>query len=67
MERRGGGGRGLVDSSLLGEATGYIAQSRQSAKLFLQSSELGLPQPLTGAGEYAPPPLGSGWRDPNSD
>jgi hypothetical protein len=32
------------------------AQSRQSAKLFLQSSELGLPQPIT-AGEYASLPL----------
>ncbi len=30
--------------------------------LFLQSSELGLPQPLTHAGERAPPPFGSGMR-----
>ncbi len=42
-------------------------QSRQSARLFLQSSELGLPHPSP-AGEYAhPPPLvapslaGKGW------
>jgi hypothetical protein len=32
-----------------------LPQSRQSAKLFLQSSELGLPHPST-AGECAPPP-----------
>ncbi len=34
------------------------AQSKQSAKLFLQSSELGLPHPLTPshAGECVPPP-----------
>jgi hypothetical protein len=35
-------------------------QSRQSAKLFLQSSELGLPHPPLPAGECAPPPLWSG-------
>jgi hypothetical protein len=34
----------------------YLPQSRQSAKLFLQSSELGLPHPLP-AGECAHPPL----------
>jgi len=28
-------------------------QSRQSAKLFLQSSELGLPQPLRGGGAHS--------------
>ncbi len=32
-------------------------QSRQSAKLFLQSSELGLPQPLTRRRVCPPPPL----------
>ncbi len=50
------------------------AQSRQSAKLFLQSSELGLPQPLTRR-ECAPPPprvWGAGhtrwgWESPNFD
>jgi hypothetical protein len=31
-------------------------QSRQSAKLFLQSSELGLPQPLTRRRVFSPPP-----------
>jgi hypothetical protein len=52
-------------------------QSRQSAKLFLQSSELGVPRPPP-AGECAPPPFGSGggghsryrergWGSPNSD
>ncbi len=35
------------------------AQSRQSAKLFLQSLELGLPQPLTSR-RVCPPPFGSG-------
>ncbi len=35
------------------------AQSRQSAKLFLQSLELGSPTPLA-AGECAPPPFGPG-------
>ncbi len=53
------------------------AQSRQSAKLFLQSSELGLPQPLTHRRE-CPPPLwfggeghtrwrGRSWESPNFD
>ncbi len=37
------------------------AQSRQSTKLFLQSLELGLPQPLTRTRMY--PPFGSGGRD----
>ncbi len=61
---------------------GSKTQSTQSAKLFLQSLELGLPQPLK-RGEYAsvppPPPLvpgggahslaGEGWGKggPNSD
>jgi hypothetical protein len=36
-------------------------QSRQSAKLFLKSSELGLPQPLTRRLVWPPPPvLGGG-------
>ncbi len=41
------------------------AQSRQSAKLFLQSSELGLPQPLTRR-RVCPPPPGSGGRGTHS-
>jgi hypothetical protein len=53
-------------------------QSRQSAKLFLQSSELVLPQPLT-RGRVCPPPLPRiwgggaphwrerGWESPNSN
>jgi hypothetical protein len=36
------------------------AQSRQSAKPFLQSSELGLPQPLTRRRLFPPPVLGGG-------
>jgi hypothetical protein len=35
-----------------------MAQSRQSAKLFLQSSELGLPQPLTRRRVWLPPASG---------
>jgi hypothetical protein len=56
-------------------------QSRQSAKPFLQSSELGLPQPLTRRRVCPPPPPPSprfwgeghirwrerGWESPNSD
>ncbi len=53
------------------------AQSRQSAKLFLQSSELGLPQPLTRR-RVCPPPAWfrgegytrwreRGWESPNSN
>jgi hypothetical protein len=38
------------------------AQSTQSAKLFLQSSELGLPQPLTPR-QVCPPPLPRFWRE----
>ncbi len=39
----------------------YKPQSRQSAKLFLQSSEMGLPQPLTRRRVCPPPPvLGGG-------
>jgi hypothetical protein len=41
--------------------TGSAPQSRQRAKLFLQSSELGLPQPLTSR-RVCPPPSGSGGR-----
>ncbi len=36
---------------------GYTPQSRQSARLFLQSSELGLPQPLTRRQVCPPHPL----------
>ncbi len=36
-----------------------VPQSRQSAKLFLQSSEWGLPHPLTRK-QVCPPPFGSG-------
>ncbi len=54
------------------------AQSKQSAKLFLQSSELGLPQPLTPwrVCPCTPPPVmgggahslaREGWESPNSD
>ncbi len=54
-----------------------LPQSRQSAVLFLQSSELGLPQPLT-RGRVCPPPprfwverhtrwRERGWESPNSD
>jgi hypothetical protein len=52
----------------------FIPQSRQSAKLFLKSSELGLPQPLTRR-RVCPPPPGEGdtrwrergWESHNSD
>jgi hypothetical protein len=37
------------------------SQSRQNAKLFLLSLELGLPQPLT-PGYVCPPPFGTGGR-----
>ncbi len=58
---------------------GYTPQSRQSARLFLQSSELGLPQPLTRRRVCSPPhplvPGGGahspwrerGWESPNSN
>jgi hypothetical protein len=57
---------------------GERAQRRQSAKLFLQSSDLGLPQPLTRRRLSPPPPLWfrgkghtswreRGWESPNSD
>jgi hypothetical protein len=36
------------------------AQSWQRAKLFLQSSELGLPHPLSRSGECVPPPFDPG-------
>ena len=39
----------------------YIAQSRQSARLFLQSPELGPPAPST-VGECVPHPLVQGGR-----
>jgi hypothetical protein len=38
----------------------YIVQSRQSARLFLQSSELGLPRPLNRRRVCPPPPLVQG-------
>ena len=57
----------------------YNPQSRQSAKLFLQSSELGLPPPLARRHVCPPPPLvqgegapgtlagvRGGWKSPNS-
>jgi hypothetical protein len=44
------------------EETCLTPQSRHSAKLFLQSSELGLPQPLTRR-RVCPPPCGSGGRN----
>ncbi len=39
----------------------FSSQSRKSANLFLQSSELGLPQLLTRM-RVGPPPPSSGWR-----
>jgi hypothetical protein len=42
--------------AFLNPNTGEPTQSRQSARLFLQSSELGLPQPLTRRRVYPPPP-----------
>jgi hypothetical protein len=49
-----------VDGHVTTIKAGYIsAQSRQSAKLFLQSSELGLPHPSP-AGECALPPFAWG-------
>ncbi len=45
--------------SHLSVATLYVPKSRQSAKPFLQSSELGLPQPLTRRRVWPPPPFGS--------
>jgi hypothetical protein len=36
---------------------GQSIEYRQSARLFLQSSELGLPHPLTSRRVHAPPPL----------
>jgi hypothetical protein len=38
------------------------SQSRQSAKLFLQSSELGFPNPVTRTRMRTPPPFGSGGK-----
>ncbi len=52
----GGGGGGAVRDLKLQV---FLPQSRQSAKLFLQSLELGLPSP---ARECALPPFGSGGR-----
>ncbi len=48
------------------------AQSRQSTKLFLKLSELGLPQPLTRRRVCPPPRFWGeghtwGWENPNSD
>ncbi len=55
----------------------FRPQSRLSAKLFLQSSELGLPHPTTRRRACPPPPLNrgeghtrwreKGWESPNSD
>jgi hypothetical protein len=45
------------------------SQRRQSAKLSLQSSELGLPHPLSRR-QVCPPPFGPGergWESPNFD
>jgi hypothetical protein len=58
-----------------GTDTQYIPQSRQSAKLFLQSSELVLPQPLTVCATPPPRFWGEGhtrwrergWESPISD
>jgi hypothetical protein len=48
-----------ISRNLCMEKTRQNPQSRQNAKLFLQSSELGLPQPLTPR-ECAPPRSGGG-------
>ncbi len=39
----------------------WSTQSRQSARLFLQSSELGLPHPLTRSRACPPPLVQRGW------
>jgi hypothetical protein len=59
------------------QCSGEPTEYRQSAKLFLQSSELGLPQPLTRRRVCPPPPRfwgeghtrwrERGWESPNSD
>ncbi len=65
----GGGGGGRRDLTLsfplscAKMTNGGRLQSRQSAKLFLQSPELGLPQPLTRM-RVCPLPFGSGGSDP---
>jgi hypothetical protein len=59
----------------IGQVHGSHPQSRQSAKLFLQSSELGLPQPLTRRRVCPPKFWGEGytrwrekgWESSNSD
>jgi hypothetical protein len=65
----------LISRSLQYSPQGSV-QSKQSAKLFLQPSELELPHPLTRRRVCTPPPLGSGgayslarggWGSPNSD
>jgi hypothetical protein len=66
----------IIEKGNLAQRTG-APQSRQSAKLFLQSSELRLPQPITRRQVCPPPPLFRGgghtrWRErglesPNSD
>jgi hypothetical protein len=65
-------------SYILFGVIGSWTQSRQSAKLFLQSSEFGLPQPLTCRRVPPPPPpwfrgeghtrwRERGWESPNSN
>jgi hypothetical protein len=63
----------LIYESAIGQPK---PQSRQSAMLFLQSSELGLPQPLNPWGVCPSPRFGGeghtrwrerGWESPNSD
>jgi hypothetical protein len=53
-----------IPSSTNCRQVGILSQSRQNARLFLQSSELGLSPTPSPAGLCAPPPLfGSVWRD----
>ncbi len=47
----------IVSKSKLTLLFGRVAQSRQIAKLFLQSLELGLPQPLTPQASVPPSPV----------
>ncbi len=48
-------------SHLWGGGGGLRAQSRQSARIFLQSSELGTPHPLTRRRVCPPPPYFVPW------
>ncbi len=54
-------GQGEIHEKMFDNILQPYSQSRQSAKLFLQSSKFGLPQPLTRR-RVCPPPFGSGGR-----